>query len=127
MSRRTDRLNRVLSLQQKLKTLHETRQAAHSANAHAAEAEVEEIVSAFNAEGSLSNVFPELYHSRVASAAAARQQHLANARVEAGRAAKAAARAEAVGRKVDISRRADERMAEEQDQGEALSRWSTSK
>lgn len=127
MSRRTYRLTKVLALQEKLKKLHETRQATHTANARSAEAEVEEIVTAFNAEGSLSSIFPELYHARVASAAAARQQHLANAHVEAGRVAKASARVDAVRREVNVAKRADARMAEERDQIEAVSRRSPSK
>ncbi len=122
MSRRTDRLTKVLVLQEKLKELHETRQALHTANARFAAEEAEDVVKAFNAEGSLSSVFPEIYHARVASATAAKQQHLANAHVEGLRVAKASARLDAVGREVVISRRADERFADERDQTEALSR-----
>ena len=122
MSRHTDRLTKVLTLQEKLKKLHETRQATHASNARMAQAEAEDIVTAFNAEGSLSSIFPELYHARVASASAARQQHLANAHVEAGRVAKASARADAVGRELNVSKRADARAAEERDQMEAVSR-----
>jgi hypothetical protein len=122
MSRRTDRLTKVLVLQEKLKELHETRQAMHAANAHFAAREAEDVVEAFNAEGSLSSVFPEVYHARIAAATAAKQQHLANAHVEGLRVAKASARVDAVGRAVTVSRRADERFAEERDQTEALSR-----
>ena len=122
MSRRTDRLANVLVLQEKLKQLHETRQAMHTANARFAAEEAEDVVKAFNAEGSLASVFPEVYHARVASATAAKQHHLANARVEGLRVAKASARVDVVAREVGSSRRADERAAEERDRTEALSR-----
>jgi len=122
MSRRTDRLTKVLVLQEKLKELHETKQAMHTAHARFAAEEAEDVVKAFNADGSLSNLFPEIYHARVASATAAKQQHLANAHVEGLRVAKASARVDAVGREVTISRRADERFIEERDRTEALSR-----
>lgn len=123
MSRRTDRLTKVLVLQEKLKELHETRQALHTANARFAAEEAEDVVNAFNAEGSLSSVFPEVYHARIASATAAKQHHLANAHVEGLRVAKASARLNAVAREVGISRRADDRGLEERDQAEALSRY----
>ncbi len=122
MSRKTQRLTRLLDLQQKVKKVHETRQATHMAQARAAETEAEDVIAAFNAEGSLSSLFPELYHARVAGATAAKQQHLANVQVEALRVAKASVRVDAVRRQVVVARRADDRAADERDQTEALSR-----
>jgi hypothetical protein len=119
---RKDRLRKVLTLQEKLKQLHETRHAMHLSGASAAEREAREISERIGTEDSLSDVFPEIYHRRVANANQRRMESLARARVEAERLSKANARVDIVGRNYREAAREDERQRQEVDRLEEVAR-----
>jgi hypothetical protein len=119
---RKDRLKRVLDLQEKLKRLHETRHATHLSGAVAAEREAREIGERLDAEDSLSEVFPEIYHRRIANANRERMESLARARVEAERLATANARTDIVERNYRQARQDDERQRGEKDRLEHIER-----
>ena len=109
MAARKDRLKKLVEVQEQLKALHETRRAGFLAAAAQAETEARELVEHFDAAGSLSSLFPDLYHRRIASAVARREQALDDARREAGLIATATARANMVERAYKTVRQADER------------------
>lgn len=119
---RKDRLKKVLTLQEKLKRLHETRHAMLLSGAVAAEREAEEIMQRVGADDSLSDVFPEIYHRRIARANQLRTEHLANARVEAQRLAQANVRTDIVDRNYREARQLDERQRSEKEQLENIDR-----
>lgn len=109
MTTRIQRLKKLVVVQEQLKALHETRRATLLAEAHAAEAEARELAGRFDEPGSLSGLFPDLYHRRIAEAADRQAEKLESARREANLIAAATARVNMVERAYkDVSRR-DER------------------
>lgn len=98
MRPRKERLKKLVDVQGQLKALHETRRAGHLAAAAAAEAEAADLVASFDETGSLSGLFPEIYHRRIAAALARKDNELRLAREEAGRIATATARTNMVER-----------------------------
>lgn len=119
---RKDRLKKVLTLQEQLKRLHETRHAMLLSSAVAAQREAEEIVQRIGVEGSLSEVFPEIYHRRIAKANQQRVERLSLAREEAQRVAQANARTDIVERNYREALREDERYRIEKEQLENVER-----
>lgn len=109
MTSRKDRLKKLVHVQEQLKALHETRRATFLSNAAAAKLEAETLVETFDAPGSLSGLFPDLYNRRIASAVARSEADLENARNEAALVATATARTNMVERAYDEIRRLDER------------------
>ena len=109
MTLRKDRLKKPVQVQEQLKALHETRRATFLSNAAAAKQEAEVLVETFDAPGSLSGLFPDLYNRRIANAVARSDADLENARNEAGLVAMATARTNMVERAYDEVRRLDER------------------
>lgn len=109
MTSRKDRLKKLVQVQEQLKALHETRRATFLSNAAAAKQEAEVLVETFDAPGSLSGLFPDLYNRRIANAVARSEADLENARNEAGLVAMATARTNMVERAYDEVRRLDER------------------
>ena len=109
MTSRKDRLKKLVQVQEQLKALHETRRATFLSNAAAAKLEAETLVETFDAPGSLSGLFPDLYNRRIASAVARSEADLENARNEAALVATATARTNMVERAYDEIRRLDER------------------
>jgi len=119
---RKDRLKKVLTLQEKIKRLHETRHAMLLSSAVSAEKEVEEIVQRIGVEGSLSDIFPEIYHRRIAKANQARVVKLAHAQEEAQRLVLANARTDIVERNYREALSKDDRLRGEKDQLETIER-----
>ncbi|RWB01823.1 MAG: hypothetical protein EOQ39_15030 [Mesorhizobium sp.] len=109
MSTRKDRLKKLVKVQEQLKALHETRHATFLAAASAAEAEAEELVGHFDQADSLSALFPDLYHRRIAQAVVRQEANLASARQEASLIAAATARTNMVERAYKDVRNRDER------------------
>jgi hypothetical protein len=115
MTTRRQRLKKLVLVQEKLKALHETRHATFLSEAHAAEAEASALVERFDAADSLSGLFPDLYHRRIANAAARQQQNLDNARQEAGAIVAATARTNMVERAYKQVSRSEERELADRD------------
>ena len=115
MTTRRQRLKKLVLVQEQLKALHETRHATFLSQAHSAEAEARDLIEQFDAPGSLSGLFSDLYHRRIANAVERQQANLESARQEAGRIVAATARTNMVERAYkDVSRR-DERERSDRD------------
>jgi hypothetical protein len=115
MTSRRERLKKLVSVQEQLKALHETRRAGFLAAAAEAEAEERALMAHFDAGSSVSSLFPDLYHRRIAAAAARREQALEEARREAALIATATARTNMVERAYHVLRRHDERQRGERE------------
>lgn len=109
MNDRVRRLKKLLTLQEQLKAMHELRHAGFVAGAVAAKKEAVEIVDRFNADGSLSTLFPEVYHNRIGQALSREEANNKAAAGEASKVASATARANMVERTYREARMADER------------------
>ena len=109
MTDRLQRLKKLLVLQEQLKAMHEMRHAGFVAEAVAAKQEAAEIVDRFNAEDSLSALFPEVYHRRIGSALSREEAGKKLASGEAAKVAIATARTNMVERSYREARVADER------------------
>ena len=109
MTTRVERLKKLLTLQEQLKALHELRHAGFVAEAVAAKQEAADIVDRFNADDSMSALFPEVYHRRIGSALTREDTNRKLATGEAAKVATAAARTNMVERTYREARGADER------------------
>jgi hypothetical protein len=106
MTTRRQRLKKLVLVQEQLKALHETRHATFLSQAHSAEAEARDLIEQFDAPGSLSGLFSDLYHRRIANAVERQQANLESAHREAGQIVTATARTNMVERAYrDVSRR----------------------
>lgn len=120
MTDRVKRLKKLLTLQEQLKAMHELRHAGFVAEALAAKEEAAEIVDRFNADDSLSALFPEVYHRRIGSALSREE---ANTKLAAGEAAKVAiatARTNMVERTYREAHAADERQRSDKERLEII-------
>ena len=109
MTDRVKRLKKLLALQEQLKAMHELRHAGFVAGAVAAKKEAAEIAERFNAEDSLSALFPEIYHRGIGSALSREEANTKLAAGEAAKVATATGRANMVERSYREARAADER------------------
>ncbi len=78
-ARRLKRLTKLVQVQRQIQALHEMRHANHLASANAADREALELVERFDSGTAMSSLFPDLYHQRISTAFATRdeQQDLA--------------------------------------------------
>ena len=109
MTTRVERLKKLLALQEQLKAMHELRHAGFVAEAVAAKQEAADIVDRFNADDSMSALFPEVYHRRTGLALTREDTNRKLAAGEAAKVATAAARTNMVERTYREARAADER------------------
>jgi hypothetical protein len=109
MATRKERLRKLVTVQEQLKALHETRHAGFLSSAAAAGQEAAELAHRFDADDSMSVLFPEIYNRRISQALARQEENVAMAREEAGRIAAATARTNMVERAYRDVRRQDER------------------
>lgn len=109
MTDRVKRLKKLLTLQEQLKAMHELRHAGFVAGAVAAKKEAAEIVDRFNAEDSMSSLFPEVYHRSIGTALSREETNMKLANSEAAKVATATARSNMVERTYREARAADER------------------
>jgi len=109
MTTRRERLKKLVTVQEQLKALHETRHAGFVAKAAAAGQEAADLMAHFDAAGSLSTLFPDVYHRRIGQALAREQENRELARSEAERVAAATARTNMVERSYRDERRQDDR------------------
>ncbi|MER8750914.1 hypothetical protein NKH57_16755 [Mesorhizobium sp. M1050] len=109
MTTRKDRLRKLVKVQEQLKALHETRHATFIAAASNAEAEARDLVGHFDQADSLSGLFPDLYHRRIAQAVVRQEANLTSAKQEASLIAAATARTNMVERAYKEVRNRDER------------------
>ena len=109
MTTRLQRLKKLLTLQEQLKAMHEMRHAGFVTEAVAAKQEAADIVDRFNAEDSMSALFPEVYHRRIGSALTREDTNRKLASGEAAKVATATARTNMVERSYREARAIDER------------------
>lgn len=124
MASRRDRLKKLVVVQEQLKALHETRHAGFVANAIAAEAEAQSLSNSFDSTDGISQLFPELYYSRIKAAIDKKQLNLGLANVEVGKIATATARTNMVERAYRDVRRQDERDSADRERLEIIERKS---
>lgn len=122
MSDRTDRLRKLVVLQDKLKSLHETRHAGFVVASARARREAEDLAAHFDAEGSLAGAFPELYNRRISDALSLERANGIMAGNEAKAVAAADARGERIAKRWREARSAEERRAQEVESLELLGR-----
>ncbi len=109
MTTRVQRLKKLLVLQEQLKAVHEMRHAGFVAGAVAAQKDAAELVDRFNAEDSLSGLFPDIYHRGIGSALTREDTNRKAASSEAQKIATATVRTNMVERTYREARSADER------------------
>lgn len=112
MTNRSDRLKQIVKLQKKVTEIHEMRRANFLAQAAAADREAKEILEARN-EGSMSNLFPDVYSRFVEKAVARARENEALAQAEGLKVAAETARTNIVERTWREALREEERKAEE--------------
>lgn len=122
MANRSQRLKRLVKLQEQIKALHETRHATYIAEANAARADATELLEALNAASPLPGLFPDLYNRRIGEAFALEEKKTAQAKHEAGQVATATARTNIVERAWREALRAEERASTEKEQLENVER-----
>ena len=115
MTSRRERLKKLVSVQEQLKALHETRHAGFLAQAAAAGQEAEELAARSDGATSLSGLFPDLYHRRISQALTRQVDNQDLARAEAERVAAATARTNMVERSYREARQKDDRARGERD------------
>jgi ribosomal protein S1 len=122
MASQSDRLKRLLRVQEQLKQMHEMRRAALLKAAHQAEADAEAIAAGKTSEGSLSGLFPDLYERAITRAHRERDRNRDAAAREGERIAAETLRTERVEDGYRTALRAEEREAEEKNALEAVER-----
>jgi hypothetical protein len=118
---RVRRLKKLLTLQEQLKAMHELRHAGFVAGAVAAKKDAEELADRFNAEDSLSGLFPDVYHRGIGSALSRERANMKAADDEAGKVATATARANMVERAYREAHAANERERGDRERLEIIS------
>ncbi|MBX3582140.1 MAG: hypothetical protein KF810_09610 [Rhizobiaceae bacterium] len=109
MPTRMQRLKKLLVLQEQLKAMHELRHAGFVSQSIAARKDADELVERFNAEDSLSGLFPDVYHRGIGSALSREDANLKAAAAEAGKVAIATVRTNMVERNYREARSSYER------------------
>ena len=122
MTTRKERLRKLVTVQEQLKALHETRHAGFLSAAVAAGQEAAELAARFDAQESMSVLFPEVYNRRIGQALARREQNLLLAREEVDRIATATARTNMVERAYRDVRRQDDRDKADRERLEVIER-----
>jgi hypothetical protein len=122
MASRTERLRKLVEVQEQLKAFHEMRRATALAEAAAAGREAAELAARFDAPDSLTDLFPDLYARGVERALRRQDQKLASASIEAGHVATQTARTNMLERSWREAAQADDRQAEDRATLEAVER-----
>lgn len=122
MTTRKERLRKLVRVQSQLKAMHETRHAGFLAEAVAAQNEAAELAGRFDAEDSLSSIFPDIYHQRIDKARARQVEQERLARDEAGKVATATARTNMVERAYRDARLWDERLTADRERLDMVER-----
>lgn len=119
---RKQRLKKLVAVQEQLKAFHEMRHAGFRAEATAAEGEVNALRAAFDDAGSMSALFPEVYHRRIERELERAAKNLTLADAEAGRVATATARTNMVERAYQSVSRKEERTLGDRERLEMIAR-----
>jgi len=120
MASRSDRLSKLLHLQQRLKDVHETRRAGYLAASAKALEEAEDLRARSDATDSLSSVFPDLYSRHISEALERSARETAKADVEAKQVATATIRANRVEQQYRAALSIEERQTEDRERLEFI-------
>jgi hypothetical protein len=113
MVTRTQRLKQLVSLQERMKEIHETRRAGFLAKAAAADRDIAEVLARRTDDGSLSDLFPDVYARFVDRAIATRRENEDLAAEEGRKVAAETARTNMAERTYRDALRDDQRRSEE--------------
>jgi hypothetical protein len=113
MATRTQRLKQLVALQERVKEIHETRRAGFLAAAAAADRDIAEILARRTEDGSLSDLFPDVYSRFIDRAIATRRENEELAVAEGQKVAAETARTNMVERSYRDALRDDQRKSEE--------------
>lgn len=122
MEPRSQRLKRLVRLQEQIKSLHETRRANHLSQAAGARKDADELLEALNASSPLPGLFPDIYNRRIGAAIDREQHETENAEREAGHVAIASARTRMVEQAWREAAQLEERAEEEKERLEIVER-----
>jgi hypothetical protein len=122
MTTRKDRLKKLTQVQEQLKAFHEMRYASFRAQAAAAESEAEALRQRFDAQDSMSALFPEVYHRHIERAVDRAAENMTLADQEASHVATATARTNMVERAYRDASRAEERTRADRERLEMVMR-----
>ncbi len=120
MTSRADRLAKLLTLQHRLKEVHETRRAGFLAASARALEEAEDLRQRSDAADSFSSVFPDLYSKHIAQALSRSAVETSKAETEAKQVATATIRANRVERAWREASGAEERQIEDRERLELI-------
>jgi hypothetical protein len=113
MATRTQRLKDLVALQQRVKEIHEMQRAGFLAKAAAADRDIAEVLARRSDDGSLSDLFPDVYARFVDRAIATRRENEERAAEEGRKVAAETARTNMVERNYRDALRDDERKSQE--------------
>lgn len=119
---RKQRLKKLVAVQEQLKAFHEMRHASFRAEAIAAESEANALRASFDEKGSMSSLFPEIYHRRIEQALQRAARNLTLAEEEVARVAAATARTNMVERAYRSVRHEEERARGDRERLELITR-----
>lgn len=122
MAMRTQRLKRLVKLQEQIKALHETKHATQLAQAAQAKKDASELLEALNAASPLPGLFPDVYNRHIGAAIDREARAIQRAEVQAGHVATATARTKIAERAWRDAFRHEERVAAEKEQLENVER-----
>ncbi len=122
MSARGQRLKDLLELQERLKRMHEMRRAGHLASAAAATREIDEVMARRSDDGSLSDLFPDVYARFVDRAHDRRRAEETAAEQQAREVARQTMRAKVTARELKAEQDVEDRRLQERDALEAVER-----
>lgn len=122
MTSRSQRLKDLLNLQERLKRMHEMQRAGHLAAAAATTREIDEVMARRSDEGSLSDLFPDVYSRFVDRAQDRRHAEEAAAQQQALEVSRQTIRAKVTARELKAERSMEERREQEREALEAVER-----
>jgi len=122
MTTKQQRLKKLVHVQEQLKAFHEMRYASFRAQAVAAENEARALRERFDAAGSMSALFPEIYHKRIEREMEHAAQNQSLAEQEIAYVAAATARTNMVERAYRDARREEERTRGDRERLEMIQR-----
>ena len=122
MVTRTQRLKKLVEVQEQLKALHEARHAGYRASASAASEEAFDLARRADQHSEITAAFPDLYNRRIEAALVRHERNDGLAKKEAGQIATATMRTNMVERAYKESAALDERHSADKERLEIIGR-----
>ena len=122
MVTRTERLKKLVNVQEKLKSVHEARHAGFLSSAIAAGDEAADLARRADENSAISSAFPDLYNRRIDTALSRQEKNQRLATEEVGRIATATLRTNMAERAFRDAQRLDERLEADKERLEIIQR-----